>query len=250
MSLLQDPFYVVKEEVQQSVNGVTALYKRWRELLETTNTANNDEFKWTTNELKSGIKSIEWDLQDLDDTISIVESNRQKFKLEQQEVENRKKFINDTKSTIKRMKEDLQAASTKGKQEHDKREALMGSRKGAGGRFDALDQAIISDNQDYIDDQASRQQQLMHDQDQDLTQLSNTVSTLGQMGQAISSELSVQSRILDNLTAKVDDTSGRLSGVMRRLNKLIESASDRTQWCIIGVLAVLLIGLIILVFYV
>jgi len=234
------------------VDGVTNLYKRWRELLETSNTAHNDEFKWTTNELKSGIKSIEWDLQDLDDTIGIVESNRQKFKLEQQEVESRKKFITDTKSTIKRMKDDLQAATTKGKQDNDKRDSLMGPRRnGANGRrMDAIDQAIVADHQDFIDEQQQRQAQLIQDQDQGLDQLSTTVSVLGDMGRAIGSELEVQNKILTDLDSKVDDTSGRLSTVMRRLNKLMESASDRTQWCVIGVLGVVLIGLLILVFYV
>jgi hypothetical protein len=53
------------------VNGVTALYDRWQELLKTTNTSQNDEFKWTTNQLRTGIKSIEWDLQDLEETIDI-----------------------------------------------------------------------------------------------------------------------------------------------------------------------------------
>eukprot|EP01112_Ceratiomyxa_fruticulosa_P004371 TRINITY_DN1491_c0_g2_i1.p1 TRINITY_DN1491_c0_g2~~TRINITY_DN1491_c0_g2_i1.p1 ORF type:complete len:252 (+),score=39.78 TRINITY_DN1491_c0_g2_i1:468-1223(+) len=251
MSLSQDPFYVVKEEVQQSVNGVTTLYQRWRELLETSNTANNDEFKWTSNELKSGIKSIEWDLQDLDDTIGIVESNRQKFKLEQQEVENRKKFISDTKTVIKRMKDDLQAASTRGKVEHDKRDSLLGAKKNPNNdRFRALDEAIANDHQEFINNQKQTQEQLFQDQDKDLDQLSNTVATLGQMGQAISSELSLQDRILTDLSNKVDNTSGRLGVVMRKLSKLIESASDRTQWCIIGVLALILIALIIVVFYV
>ena len=35
-----------------------------------------------TSELLSGLRSIEWDLQDLEDTVSIVEGNRQKFQLE------------------------------------------------------------------------------------------------------------------------------------------------------------------------
>jgi len=99
---LQDPFYVVKEEVLQSVNGVTALYDRWQELLKTTNTSQNDEFKWTTNQLRTGIKSIEWDLQDLEETIGIVENNRQKFRLEQAEVDSRKKFISETQYIIKK----------------------------------------------------------------------------------------------------------------------------------------------------
>lgn len=57
------------------MNGVTTLYDRWQELLKTTNTSQNDEFKWTTNQLRTGIKSIEWDLQDLEETIVIQHNN-------------------------------------------------------------------------------------------------------------------------------------------------------------------------------
>lgn len=51
------------------MQGVTALYNRWKELLDTTNTATNDEFKWATNELKTAIRGIEWDLTDLEETV-------------------------------------------------------------------------------------------------------------------------------------------------------------------------------------
>ena len=58
--------------MQQSVSGVTTLYDRWQELLKSSNTAQNDEFKWTTSQIRNGIKSIEWDLQDLEETIDIL----------------------------------------------------------------------------------------------------------------------------------------------------------------------------------
>lgn len=54
------------------MNGARTLYRRWEELLEATNTAEDEEFKWTTNELKRVIKSIEWDLMDLEETINIL----------------------------------------------------------------------------------------------------------------------------------------------------------------------------------
>jgi len=95
---MQDPFYVVKEEVLQSLQGVTTLYDRWKELLDTTNTASNEEFKWTTNELKSGLRSIEWDITDLEETVGIVENNQAKFKIDNQELQTRKQFIQSTKS--------------------------------------------------------------------------------------------------------------------------------------------------------
>jgi len=254
MSLLQDPFYVVKEEVQQSVNGITALYDRWHELLKTTNTAQNDEFKWTTNQLRTGIKSIEWDLQDLEETIGIVESNRQKFKLEQAEVESRKKFISETQYVIKKMKEELNNTQTKGKMDNDQRDALMRTKpsatRGGDDRFAALDEAVRSDNDSFIQNQGQLQDQIIRQQDQDLDSLHVVVNTLGEMGHAIGDELSTQQRMLEDLEGGVDRTSGRLEGVMRRVNKLLDSTSDRVQWCVVIVLILILVGLIVIVFYV
>ena len=82
---MQDPFFAVKEEVEHSVTVVTQLHGKWKELLKSK--AKGDEQEWTTSELLSGLRSIEWDLQDLEDTVSIVEGNRQKFQLQDSDVE-------------------------------------------------------------------------------------------------------------------------------------------------------------------
>jgi len=252
MSLLQDPFYVVKEEVQQSVTGITTLYDRWQELLKTTNTAQNDEFKWTTNQLRTGIKSIEWDLQDLEETIGIVESNRQKFKLEQSEVDSRKKFISETQYIIKKMKEELNNTQTKGKMDNDQRDALMKSKTGRkdGDQFSKLNEAVRTDNDAFIKGQAQVQDQIIRQQDTELDELGNVVSVLGEMGNTIKDELEMQSRMLDDLESGVDQTSGRLATVMRRVNKLLDTAGDKVQWCLVVVLTLILIGLVIIVVYV
>jgi len=250
MSLLQDPFYVVKEEVQQSVSGITTLYDRWQELLKNSNTSQNDEYKWTVNQLKTGIKSIEWDIQDLEETIGIVEGNRQRFKLDQAEVESRKKFIQETKSTIKKMKDDLNSASAKGKVDNDQRQTLMQNKppKDSTDRFAGLQNAYQQDNDRFVNDHQSQQMQIMRQQDDDLEGIAETVTTLGQMGKAINSELSAHAIILDDMGSKVDHTDGRLTATIRRVNKLIESTSDRVQWCLVIVLTLMLIGLVIIVF--
>jgi len=253
MSLLQDPFYVVKEEVQQSVSGVTTLYDRWQELLKATNTAQNDEFKWTTTQIKNGIKSIEWDLQDLEETIGIVEGNRQRFKLDAAEVESRKGFIAETKATIKKMKDDLNNAATKGKMENDVRSSLMTSSKKNqqdGGKFDGLHKAIIEDNDQYINNSRQQIQQTMDAQDEDLDAISRATGNLKEIGITINEELKLQGHILEEMESEVDKTNSRLNNVLKRLNKLIDSTSDRVQWCMVIVLMLILIGLVIIVFYV
>lgn len=103
---MQDPFFAVKEEVEHSVTVVDQLYSKWRELQNSS--LKSDEFEWTSSELLSGLRSIEWDLQDLEDTVSIVESSRQKFQLDDADVQARKDFINTTRQKINSMRDEVQ----------------------------------------------------------------------------------------------------------------------------------------------
>jgi len=248
MASMQDPFYVVKDEVQQSLGGITALYDRWKDLLQTTNTAANDEFKWTTNELKSGLRSIEWDMNDLEETVRIVESNKTKFKIDDSEVQSRKDFIQETKNKVTAIKDALQDTSTKGKMEKDQREVLL--KKKPSDKFSKMEKAIEDDNEDFIKNQQSQQLQIMKKQDDDLTRLSHTVENLKEIGSTITTTLEEQTDLIVDLETEVDKADSGLKGAIRGVNKLIDSTKDSTQWCVIIILILALVGLIILVFYV
>jgi len=106
---MQDPFFAVKEEVEHSVTVVTQLHTKWEELRATKH--GGDEFEWTTSELLSGLRSIEWDLQDLEDTVSIVKGNRLKFQLDDADVQAREDFIEMTRQQITTMRDQVQGAS-------------------------------------------------------------------------------------------------------------------------------------------
>ena len=62
---MSDPFYLVKGQVEQSLQGISTLFQRWRELLQSTNTAASEEFRWHTQEIEKALQTIKWDLQDL-----------------------------------------------------------------------------------------------------------------------------------------------------------------------------------------
>ena len=62
--------------------------------------AGREEYDWTTNELKNNIRSIEWDLEDLDETIGIVEANPRKFNMDVSELNKRKLFVRQTRDDI------------------------------------------------------------------------------------------------------------------------------------------------------
>uniref|UniRef100_A0A1A9ZYL0 t-SNARE coiled-coil homology domain-containing protein n=1 Tax=Glossina pallidipes TaxID=7398 RepID=A0A1A9ZYL0_GLOPL len=101
---LEDPFFAVKDEVFKALNKTRGLYLRWRELGENCASA---EAEWTTNELRNSLRSIEWDLEDLEDTISIVEKNPNKFRIDNRELSSRRHFIDNTRDEVKQMKEKM-----------------------------------------------------------------------------------------------------------------------------------------------
>jgi len=58
----------VYSEVRQSLNNAQSQYSQWTMLLDSE--ADIDRIQTVGGELKNCIKSIEWDLEDLDQTIS------------------------------------------------------------------------------------------------------------------------------------------------------------------------------------
>ena len=59
-------------EVQKAVQTARGLYQRWCELIDDGISCSREELDWTTNELRNSIRSIEWDVEDLEETISIL----------------------------------------------------------------------------------------------------------------------------------------------------------------------------------
>ncbi|KAJ9596345.1 hypothetical protein L9F63_012620, partial [Diploptera punctata] len=117
------------DEVCKALNKTRGLYRRWLELQEdTTSNVSKDELEWTTTELRNALRSIEWDLEDLEDTIDILlyllllfilmfyvfflvvtflKLNPTKFKIDNKELSSRRSFIDQTREEVKTMKDKM-----------------------------------------------------------------------------------------------------------------------------------------------
>lgn len=96
---------------------------------------NAEQWKWHADEIKSTVKTIEWDVQDLEETVRIVEANPQKFRLDgynmysvpymrdtceclerhalfRAEVQRRKAFVEQSKATIESIRKSLAGGAT------------------------------------------------------------------------------------------------------------------------------------------
>lgn len=247
---MEDPFFVVKGEVQKAVNTAQGLFQRWTELLQGPSAATREEIDWTTNELRNNLRSIEWDLEDLDETISIVEANPRKFNLDATELSIRKAFITSTRQIVRDMKDQMSSSSVQALAERKNRQALLGDSSsqnwdaGVTDRYGRLDRELQLANSHFIEEQQAQQQLIVEQQDEQLELVSGSIGVLKNMSQRIGGELEEQAVMLDDFSHELESTQSRLDNVMKKLAKVSHMTSDRRQWCAIAILfAVLLVVL-------
>ncbi|KAH3794325.1 hypothetical protein DPMN_147856 [Dreissena polymorpha] len=82
--------------------------ERWRRLCKRPRIFTHDgaswptnPYNWTTNELRNSLRSIDWDVEDLEET------NPKKFRIEVSELKERRDFIERTKSAVREMKSQM-----------------------------------------------------------------------------------------------------------------------------------------------
>jgi len=255
---LEDPFFVVKDEVCKALNKTRGLYQRWLELQEEPGNvlASREELDWTNTELRNATRSIDWDLEDLEETIGIVEKNPRKFKIDGSELASRRAFIEQTKEEVKSMKERLNLT---------KRDRDVTARQPVGEepsplkmpqvvthgntRYSRLvNEEADSPSNEYIEQTLVQQQMMMSQQDDQLDHIASSMGTLKNMSRQIGSEVDEQAVMLDDFGHEMDNTQSKMENTLSKMAKVMHLSSDRRQWAAIGALSGVLAIVVILFF--
>nr|CAB3266677.1 syntaxin-6-like [Phallusia mammillata] len=250
---VEDPFFVVRGEVERSVNACRELQQRWRYMLDDSSALKRDDYDRVSNELRNSLRSIEWDLEDLDETIGIVESNPHKFHISPGELDTRKGFIQNTRNNIQDMKNELNDPAVKAKADKILRKSLLQNgisnhNKNNYDRYSKLKQSMENDNAGFIEDQHQKQQLIIEQQDDQLDLVADSVGILKNMSKTIGGELDDQVIMLDELGHEMENTQNRMDSMLRKMAQVTHMNSDKRQWCAIGVLGSSIFVLFLLFF--
>ncbi|XP_049699751.1 syntaxin-6 [Helicoverpa armigera] len=254
---LEDPFYVVKDEVFKALNKTRGLYLRWQEISKAPSVPNSPEVEWTSTELRNALRSIEWDLEDLEDTISIVEKNSSKFKIDNKEISERRSFIEATKQEVKVMKSKMSLNRNRDK-DSTAREPLLGEESPIHmnnvwtatpkySKYSKLaNQTDSPDRFDYDSDIMSMQDKMLSSQNDQLQVISHSVGSLKTVSKQIGIELDEQAVMLDDLNTELENADSKLDSTLKKVAKVLHMNNDRRQWLAIGILVGLLMIILIL----
>eukprot|EP00093_Oithona_nana_P002459 02459.XXX_44982_43468_1 [CDS] Oithona nana genome sequencing. len=269
---MEDPFFVVKDEVLKALLKTRDLYERWRLGDEGVEMRSAEEQEWAATELRNSLRSIEWDLEDLDDTVQIVEKNPAKFRIDTNDLAARKAFIKQTKDEVEQMKQkssvpskqnqrftasegvsEVTSLSSPTSQSHLMPGVMRNNKYSRLATSDCSPSHKTNPNytnstHELLQQQIHQQEHLVQHQDAQLSQMSQSVGTLRNVSTAIGSELDEQAVMLDEFGAEIEQAETKLDATMRKMAKVLNLANDRRQWMAIGVLSSAMVILFIIIF--
>ncbi|XP_042229792.1 syntaxin-6-like isoform X2 [Homarus americanus] len=248
-------YFGSKNEVCKALNKTRGLYQRWGELQEEgAIVTSKEELDWTNTELRNALRSIEWDLEDLEETIGIVEKNPRKFKIDSGELAARRTFIEHTKEEVKSMKERLNLTKkdrdVTARQPVDDNSPLKMPQVVTHGatRYSRLVNEADSPNGEFIERTLVQQQMIMNQQDGQLDQIASSMGTLKNMSRQIGQEVDEQAVMLDDFGHEMENTQSKMENTLSKMAKVMHLSNDRRQWAAIGALSSVLVVVLILFF--
>ncbi|PWA90210.1 syntaxin-6 [Artemisia annua] len=239
MSSAQDPFYIVKEEIQDSVNTLQATFHQWEHIP----VASGEQTR-LTKEILSNCDSIEWQVDELEKAISVAARDPALYGIDQAELERRVKWTRTTRTQVTNVKKIV--TGTGSSSFNGMRQELM--RLPSPYRTDNASSYVAKDNDDFISSESDRQMLLIRRQDEELDELSASVERIGSVGLTIHDELGAQEKLLDELGTEMDSTTNRLDFVQKKVAVVMKKASVKGQMMMICFLIILFVVLFVLVF--
>ncbi|KAJ8974824.1 hypothetical protein NQ317_001013 [Molorchus minor] len=182
---LEDPFFVVKDEVFKALNKTRGLYLRWLELQDDSICITKEEIEWTNTELKNSLRSIE--------------KNPSKFKIDNKEITTRKHFIDSTKNEVKKK---INMDRNRDKDRIARQPLLESSpvrvtNSHSTTKYSKLENDLDSPHRQFLGDTLSQQQYLTRQQENIFEAISGSLGSLKTVSRHMGVELDEQAGMLD-----------------------------------------------------
>ncbi|XP_050368076.1 syntaxin-61 isoform X1 [Argentina anserina] len=238
----EDPFYVVKEEIQKSIDQLQYSFHQWERI-----SSNGENQIQLTKELLAMLPQIEWQVEELDKAISVAAVDTKRFGIDEAELEKRRRWTSNARAQVSSVKRAVKAGKeSTGTSAAGMRRELM--RLADSQETERSNQYAAHHNDDFITSESDRQLLLIKQQDEELDELSASVERIGGVGLTIHEELLAQDKIVEELGMEMDSTSNRLDFVQKKVATVMKKAGIKGQMMMILFLVVLFIILFVLVF--
>lgn len=253
-----DPFQQAQADVLSLLNQTRPLLSSYLRIRSSAPSPTSPELIEARQELQSNLTDLSADLQDLVDSVKAVEGDPYKYGLDVAEVSRRRRLVGDVGREIEDMHQQLNET------------VHAADARKSNGKAPLADPDSFGDLEDDEQDdgygawEEQRQMEMMHEQDEALDGVFQTVGNLRAQADTMGRELEEQAEMLEDTENITDRVGGKLQTGMKKIRYVIEKnegelwfgycrvrrlifCADRYSSCCIGLLILVLIILLILV---
>ncbi|XP_063678754.1 syntaxin-6-like isoform X2 [Bolinopsis microptera] len=234
---MEDPFEIVKEETEAAIADINKNLERWKKLASGTSSVAIQERNSVKSKILSLLDGALNDILDLEEAVQSIESDRHRFNISQDEIMNRKRFIQMSREQCSRARDQL----------NNPKFGDAGPSQNVD-RYSAAQQSANRSNEVFIEKSMGEQQQIMQQQDEQMDIVGKSIGRLKEIGTLIGDEVEDQNQLLDEFYGDMGQTEKRMSNVQRKMDKILEKVDGKKQNIIIGVLLIVMIIVVILFF--
>ncbi|PCH35207.1 hypothetical protein WOLCODRAFT_139804 [Wolfiporia cocos MD-104 SS10] len=237
-----DPYHAVQQEVQASLQSASTLRASYLRIRSTAR-YDSEELGWARNELKATLAALEADLEDLEESVKVVESTGARmFGLEESELMERQRYVGRVRHEIESMRAEVDSDTVTSRSRPHSQIGLPSDLS----RADSRSTSPVPG-----DDQAewARQEQemMIRQQDQTIESISGTLNTLAEQAGLMGQEINEHNEMLDDLEQGVDRSGAKLGDAMQRMKRFIRQTEEtKSGWCIV-ILIIILMALLLAV---
>ena len=214
-------------DVLSALTTTRPLFSSYLRIRSLATSPSNQELLQARTELESTLQDLSSDLRDLVESVRVIEHDPYRYGIELDEVERRRKLVEDVGAEIEGMREELQNAVTS-----SAAAAAAGGKGGRGGDglphpsdFDNLlspDGSSGGKDDYYSEYEQQRQVEMMHEQDEELDGVFQTVGNLRQQADDMGRELEEQAVMLEDVDTMAERVGGKLQSGVKRVGHIIK----------------------------
>lgn len=228
-----DPFTAAQTDLLSLLHQTRPLLTSYLRIRSSASTSTSPELVEAREELSQNLTDLTTDLQDLHDSVRAVEGDPYKYGLDVAEVSRRRELVEEVGREVQGMQRQLE-------------ETAKNHQQGGGGGLVDPDEFEGDDGDEYGQWEEQRQMEMMHEQDEALDGVFQTVGNLRMQADTMGRELEEQVEMLEETENITDRVGGKLGAGMKKMRVVIERNEDRWSGCCIGVLIFVLIILLVL----
>ncbi|KAJ5575690.1 t-SNARE [Penicillium sp. DV-2018c] len=218
-----DPFLQVQADVVSTLQTSRPLFSSYLRIRSLAKSPSNPELKQARAELEATLTELTADVNDLVESVRAIEQDPYRYGLELEEVQRRRKLVDDVGDEVEKMHQELQQTVSKAD------DALPNPTE-----FDAAleeEEERGRGGEDYYASmEQQRQSELMHEQDEQLDGVFRTVGNLRQQADDMGRELEDQAVMINDVDTLADRVGGSWRMGCRGLSILCARMRDALVW--------------------